>query len=38
MDLMLKHQLVVTGIHYGRWAGRSDGLSFQDIIVIEKGQ
>ena len=38
MDLMLKHQLVVTGIHYGRWAGRSDGLSFQDIMVIEKGQ
>jgi Methylase involved in ubiquinone/menaquinone biosynthesis len=36
MDLMLKHHLVVTGIHYGRWSGRSDGLSFQDIIVIEK--
>jgi ubiquinone/menaquinone biosynthesis C-methylase UbiE len=38
MDLLLKHRLVVTGIHYGRWTGRSDGLSFQDIIVIEKGQ
>jgi len=36
LDLMLKHRLVVTGIHYGCWSGRSDGLSFQDIIVIEK--
>ena len=23
-------------IHYGNWSGRQDGLSFQDILIIER--
>lgn len=37
LDLFSKHGLRLRGpIHYGQWRGRKDGLSFQDVLIIEK--
>lgn len=37
VDLIKQHGLALRGpIHYGRWAGRQDGLSYQDILLLEK--
>ena len=39
MELLGKHGLVLTApIYYGHWAGREDGLSFQDILLLGKCQ
>ena len=36
-DLLPKSGLVIQEpIHYGTWTGRSDGLSFQDILLLRK--
>ncbi|HEX6728931.1 MAG TPA: class I SAM-dependent methyltransferase [Pyrinomonadaceae bacterium] len=38
LDLLRKCGLVLQGkIYYGTWTGRSDGLSFQDILLLKKG-
>ena len=37
MELLEKHGLALKApIHYGHWSGRKDGLSFQDILLLEK--
>lgn len=37
MELLEQHGLAVKApIYYGRWAGRKDGLSYQDILLLEK--
>lgn len=37
MELLRQHGLALKApIHYGRWAGRKDGLSYQDILLLEK--
>ncbi len=37
LKLIAENGLRVKGpIYYGRWAGRTDGLSYQDILVLEK--
>ena len=35
-QLTMKHKLFVKKIYYGTWTGRPDGVSFQDIILLEK--
>jgi SAM-dependent methyltransferase len=38
LDLLRKYGLdLQERIHYGTWTGRSDGLSFQDILLLKKG-
>ena len=38
LTLLEKHGLVLKApISYGHWSGRTDGLSFQDILLLEKG-
>ncbi len=38
IGLLQKHGLVLQApIYYGTWSGRDDGLSFQDILILEKG-
>jgi hypothetical protein len=38
MELLDKHALTLKApIYYGHWSGREDGLSFQDILLLEKG-
>ena len=37
MELLQQHGLALKApIYYGRWAGRKDGLSYQDILLLEK--
>ena len=37
LNLLEKHGLKLsTPIYYGQWSGRKDGLSFQDMLVIER--
>ena len=37
LKLIAENGLRVKGpVYYGRWAGRTDGLSYQDILVLEK--
>lgn len=37
IELLEQHGLILKGpIRYGRWAGRQDGLSYQDILLLEK--
>ena len=37
MELLEKHSLALkVPIYYGHWSGRKDGLSFQDILLLEK--
>lgn len=37
LELLKEHGLKLKApIYYGRWAGRKDGLSYQDILVLEK--
>jgi hypothetical protein len=37
LDVLRKYGLVIQEkIHYGTWSGRSDGLSFQDILLLKK--
>ena len=37
MELLDKRGLTLKGpIYYGHWSGRADGLSFQDILLLEK--
>lgn len=37
MELLAQHGLALKEpIYYGRWSGRKDGLSFQDILIVEK--
>lgn len=37
MELLEKHGLALKApIYYGHWSGRSGGLSFQDILLLEK--
>jgi len=36
VPLYQKHSLVPDAIHYGAWSGRSDYLSYQDIIIATK--
>jgi ubiquinone/menaquinone biosynthesis C-methylase UbiE len=37
LSLLSKYGLRLRGpIHYGQWRGRKDGLSFQDVLIIEK--
>jgi SAM-dependent methyltransferase len=37
MELLEKHGLALKApIYYGHWSGREDGLSFQDILLLEK--
>jgi ubiquinone/menaquinone biosynthesis C-methylase UbiE len=39
MNLLEQNGLVLKErIYYGRWAGRKEGLSFQDILLLEKKQ
>lgn len=36
LELLAQHGLALKApIYYGRWSGRSDGLSYQDILLIE---
>ena len=36
-ELLKENRLQLRGpIYYGRWAGRKDGLSYQDILLLEK--
>jgi SAM-dependent methyltransferase len=38
LELLDKHALTLKApIYYGHWSGREDGLSFQDILLLEKG-
>jgi SAM-dependent methyltransferase len=38
LDLLPKYGLVLQErVYYGTWTGRSDGLSFQDMLVLRKG-
>jgi len=38
LELLNKHHLTLkTPTYYGHWSGRRDGLSFQDILLLEKG-
>jgi len=34
MELLEKYRLVVEKKMYGRWSGRDDGLSYQDILIL----
>jgi ubiquinone/menaquinone biosynthesis C-methylase UbiE len=37
LNLLEKHGLTLSApIYYGQWSGRKDGLSFQDMLVIER--
>lgn len=37
MQLLAQHGLALKApVFYGRWAGRKDGLSYQDILLLEK--
>ena len=37
MELLEQHGLRLQApVYYGRWAGRKDGLSYQDILLLEK--
>jgi SAM-dependent methyltransferase len=37
MDLLAQHRLALKApVYYGRWSGRSDGLSYQDILLIKR--
>jgi SAM-dependent methyltransferase len=37
MELLEENGLILrTPIYYGRWTGRKDGLSYQDILLLEK--
>lgn len=37
MELLNQHGLALKApIYYGQWAGRKDGLSYQDILLLEK--
>ena len=37
MELLSQHGLTLRApVYYGRWAGRKDGLSYQDILLLEK--
>jgi ubiquinone/menaquinone biosynthesis C-methylase UbiE len=36
MQLLEKHGLRLKELFYGHWSGRKDGLSYQDILLIEK--
>jgi ubiquinone/menaquinone biosynthesis C-methylase UbiE len=36
MQLLAKHGLQLKELFYGHWSGRKDGLSYQDILLIEK--
>lgn len=37
LNLLERHGLKLSApIYYGQWSGRKDGLSFQDMLVIEK--
>ena len=37
LNLLEKHGLKpIAPIYYGQWSGRKDGLSFQDMLVIER--
>ena len=39
LELLGKHGLTLKApIYYGHWSGRKDGLSFQDILLLEKDQ
>jgi hypothetical protein len=34
MQLLEKNRLAVAKKFYGRWSGRADGLSYQDILMV----
>lgn len=37
MDLLAQHGLALKApVYYGNWTGRKDGLSYQDILLLEK--
>lgn len=36
LDMINNHGLTVQQKHYGTWSGRKDGLSYQDILILEK--
>jgi len=36
MQLLDQHGLVLRQLRYGTWSGRKDGLSYQDIMIIQK--
>lgn len=36
LDLLRNYGLALQGSYYGTWTGRSDGLSFQDILLLKK--
>lgn len=38
MELLAQHGLTLRApVYYGRWAGRKDGLSYQDILLLKNG-
>ncbi len=37
LDLLARYGLrLMPPVHYGRWSGRQDGLSYQDILIVQR--